>query len=112
MNEVVAGLEMLDVPREVLIYDFYDLNLTLQFNGQQLFDIPLFVPLRQRHKYQLDIIVYDLTLQEYQLIDCEVVYYLPKATERPGHLNQNILRRKRLIKSALTVERLLNLSTK
>ncbi|MDP5139984.1 MAG: arginyl-tRNA--protein transferase, partial [Spirosomaceae bacterium] len=109
MNKVIECLEILDVPRELLIYDFFDLNLTLQFNGQQLFDIPLIVPIRQRHKYQLDLITYDLILQEYQLIDCEVVYYLPKTTDRPGHFNQNILRRKRLIKSATTVEKLLNL---
>lgn len=110
MNEVIEGLAILDVPRELLIYDFFDLNLTLQFNGQELFDIPLIVPIRQRHKYQFDIISYDLILQEYQLIDCEVVYYLPKATERPGHFNENILRRKRLIKSATSIENLLNLS--
>jgi arginine-tRNA-protein transferase len=111
MNLVVKGLQMLDVPRELLIYDFYDLNLTLQFNGQQLFDIPLIVPIRQQHKYQIDVITYDLLTQKYQIIDCEVVYYLPKPTARFGHFNQNILRRKRLIKEAANIDDLLNLNT-
>jgi arginine-tRNA-protein transferase len=111
MNLVVKGLQMLDVPRELLIYDFYDLNLTLQFNGQQLFDIPLIVPIRQKHKYQIDVITYDLLTQKYQIIDCEVVYYLPKPAARLGHLNQNILRRKRLIKEASNIGDLLNLDT-
>lgn len=110
MNLVIEGLNQLGVPRELLIYDFYDLNLTLQFTGQNLFDIPLIVPIRQRHKYQLDIVTYDLRTQKYQIIDCEVVYYLPKATERPGHFNENILRQKRLIKEAGSVEELLNLN--
>lgn len=110
MKLVVEGLQALDVPRELLIYDFYDLNLTLQFNGQQLFDIPLIVPIQQQHKYQLDIITYNLLTQKYQIFDCEVVYYLPKSVEKPGHFNQNILRRKRLIKEAGSVEELLNLN--
>jgi arginyl-tRNA--protein-N-Asp/Glu arginylyltransferase len=111
MNLVVEGLQRLEVPRELLIYDFYDLNLTLQFNGQQLFDIPLIVPIRQQHKYQIDVITYDLLTQRYQIVDCEVVYYLPKPTTRPGHFNQNILRRRRLIKEAANIDDLLNLNT-
>lgn len=106
MDAIVAELQRLNIRRELLIYDFYDLNLTLQFNGQNLLDIPLIIPVRQRNKYQLDLLTYDLLTGKFQLLDCEVVYYLPNQQAKLGHYNKNILRRKRIIKEASEIENL------
>ena len=105
-GQLMAELQRLNITRELLIYDFYDLNLTLQFNGQSLLDIPLIIPVRQRNKYQVDLLTYDILAGKFQLLDCEVVYYLPNQEVKPGHYNKNILRRKRIIKEASEIENL------
>lgn len=105
-EQLMAELQRLNIAKELLIYDFYNLNLTLQFNGQNLLDIPLIIPVRQRSKYQVDILTYDIMPNKFQLLDCEVVYYLPNQENKPGHYNKNILRRKRIIKEASEIENL------
>ena len=106
MSRLIAELEVLGLTRELLIYDFYDLNLTLQFNGQRLFDIPLIIPVREKNKYQVDLLTYDVIKGKFQLLDCEVVYYLPNQKAKTGHYNKNILRCKRILKEASEIENL------
>lgn len=110
MKLVVEALNQLNFQCELLIYDFYDLNLTLPFTYPNLLDIPLIVPIGQRNKYQFELITYDLVMQEYQVIDCEAVHNLPKPVEKLGHFNKHILLKKRVISRAKTVDKLFNLS--
>lgn len=105
-KQLMAELHRLDIERELLIYKFYDLNLTQQFNGQGLLETPLIIPIRQPNKYQVDILTYDIIADKFQLLECEVVYYLPNQEVTPGQYNKNILRCKRIIKEATEIENL------
>ncbi len=104
MRQILVELLKLGVSRELLIYDFFDLNLTKQFNGQGLLETPLVIPVRQRNKFQVDLLTYDLLAAKFQLLDCEVVYYLPSQEAKLGHYNKHILRCKRVIKEAAEIE--------
>lgn len=111
MEQILLELSKLGVSRALLIYDFFDLNLTKQFNGQGLLENPLVIPVRQRNKFQVDLLTYDLLTSKFQLLDCEVVYYLPSQEVKSGHYNKHILRCKRVIKETTEIEYLFSLAS-
>lgn len=99
-----AYLEQQGIYREILIYDFFDVNFTRQFCGQGLFDVPIFLPIQQRNQYEIDVMTYDLFSQNYVLLRCEVVYFLQNTPLKNGHYNQNMLRAKETLVEASSVD--------
>lgn len=90
---------MLDfgIPHVFWTYDFFDINMVSNFNGQGLFDSPFFIELFQNSMGQVGVIYYDLIKGAFGLMVCNKYYQINELTEVEGHYNRYILRPHKMI---------------
>jgi leucyl-tRNA---protein transferase len=86
------------------VYDFFDLNMVKNFQGQKLFEAPYFFHLFTTIKGQMGLLCFDVLTENFQLHLCNRIYEIPEPRFREGHFNSYILKTAQILFSVKTVE--------
>lgn len=109
ISELSILLNTYGLTHQTLIYDYFDINMTENFNGYGLLDIPIFIYCYTNKINQEAIFIYDFENSKYKFITCSKDFSITFPNIRDGHYYSFLLKEQKTLVEAENANELLEI---
>jgi leucyl-tRNA---protein transferase len=101
-------LKQSNISHRKVIYDYFDINMVNNYNGNGYLEIPVFLECFLTDRGQLGIFVFDVLTQNFQLLLCNRTLQVNYPNEQEGHYYSFILKPVKIVIESSDAQQIVN----